>query len=81
VVLYRHNPWEVTHIENNRNRQTISLIFLLVYIFTVLWFTVLKRSTGYHVAQFELFWSYKRWFAGDTDLGNEIMANIAIDIE
>lgn len=58
----------------------MSLIFLLVYIFTVLWFTVLKRPTGYHVAQFELFWSYKRWFAGDTDLGNEIMANIAMFI-
>ena len=80
MVLHHHYPWEVTHIENNRNRQTISLIFLLVYIFTVLWFTVLKRSSGYHVAQFELFWSYKRWFAGDTDLGNEIMANIAMFI-
>ena len=80
MVLYRHYPWEVTNIENNRNRHMMSLIFLLVYIFSVLWFTVLKRSTGYHVAQFELFWSYKRWFAGDTDLGNEIMANIAMFI-
>ena len=67
------------HIESNR-RQKISLIVLLVYIFIVLWFTVLKRPTGYHVAQFELFWSYRKWFAGDADLGNEIMANIAMFI-
>lgn len=46
----------------------------------MLWYTVLIRSTGYHIAQFELFWSYKRWFAGDTDLGKEILANIAMFI-
>lgn len=54
-------------------------IFIL-YIFTVLWFTVLKRSTGFHTAQFELFWSYRKWFAGDVELGKEIMANIAMFI-
>lgn len=70
----------MVHIENSRKRRAILFIFLTIYIFTVLWFTVLKRSTGYHVAQFELFWSYKKWFAGDTDLGNEIMANIAMFI-
>ena len=56
------------------------LAFFLIYIFTVLWFTILKRSTGYHVAQFELFWSYKKWIGGDTDIGQEIMANIAMFI-
>lgn len=56
------------------------IIFFALYLFTILWFTILKRSTGYHVAQFELFWSYKKWFAGDVDLGNEIMANIAMFI-
>ncbi len=56
------------------------LAFFLIYIFTVMWFTILKRSVDYHAAQFELFWSYKKWFAGDTDLGQEIMANIAMFI-
>ena len=41
-------------------------------------FTVLNRSIGLHTAQFELFWSYKKWFAGDVDLGREIIANIAM---
>ena len=65
---------------NNRKKRAALLIIFILYIFTVLWFTILKRSTGYHVAQFELFWSYKKWFAGDTDLGQEIMANIAMFI-
>lgn len=68
-----------TSIESKRKRIT-PLIFLIIYIYTVLWFTVLKRSTGYHVAQFELFWSYKKWLAGDVNLGNEIMANVAMFI-
>ena len=68
---------EVPLIETKR-KQKIQLIFLLIYIFTVLWFTVLSRPTGYHVAQLELFWSYKRWLAGDMNLGIEIMANIAM---
>ena len=68
---------EVALIETKR-KQKIQLIFLLIYIFTVLWFTVLSRPTGYHVAQLELFWSYKRWLAGDMNLGIEIMANIAM---
>ena len=56
------------------------ILFFLIYMATVLWYTVLKRSTGYHVAQFEFFWSYRKWFAGDKDLGNEILANIAMFI-
>lgn len=65
---------------NNSKQRCVLLIIFVLYIFTVLWFTILKRSTGYHVAQFELFWSYKKWFAGDTELGQEIMANIAMFI-
>ena len=64
----KHENWEVPLIETKR-KQKIQLIFLLIYIFTVLWFTVLSRPTGYHVAQLELFWSYKRWLAGDMNLG------------
>ena len=56
----------------------IHFIILLLYVSTVLWFTVLKRSIGLHSAQFELFWSYKKWIDGDTDLGREIVANMAM---
>ena len=56
----------------------ITVIILVFYLFTVLYFTVLSRSIGLHTAQFELFWSYKKWFAGDFDLGREIIANIAM---
>lgn len=50
----KHENWEVPLIETKR-KQKIQLIFLPIYIFTVLWFTVLSRPTGYHVAQLELF--------------------------
>lgn len=58
----------------------MQLIGFSIYILTVLWYTVFKRSLGIHNAQFELFWSYKKWFSGDADLGKEIMANIAMFI-
>lgn len=61
-------------------KQTISILCLLVYLFVVLWYTVLKRPTGHYVAQFELFWSYKEWIVGDVELGKEIVANIAMFI-
>ncbi len=64
----------------NRYKKGPFWFFLLVYLFAVLWFTVLKRSSGYHAAQFEVFWSYRKWFAGDMELGKEIMANIAMFI-
>ncbi len=38
----------------------------------------MKRSIGYYVAQFEPFWSYKEWITGDTGLGIEIIANVAM---
>ncbi len=66
------------HLIEAKRKQKTWLIFLFVYIFTVLWFTVLNRPTGYHVAQTELFWSFKRWLTGDINLGIEIMANIAM---
>ena len=50
----------------------------LFYLFTVIWFTVLKRSTSFEIAQFEVFWSYQRWFRGDWGLGVEILCNVAM---
>lgn len=62
----------------SRKLNIILIIAFLIYIFTVLWYTVIHRSLYIQNAQFELFWSYKKWFAGDRDLGNEIMANVAM---
>ena len=66
-------------INNTRKRATLLIIFF-IYLFTVLWYTVFKRSIAIHNAQFELFWSYRKWFAGDVDLGQEIIANIVMFI-
>ena len=65
---------------NNTRKRTALLTIFFIYILTVLWYTVFKRNIAIHNAQFELFWSYKKWFAGDTDLGQEIIANIVMFI-
>ena len=54
------------------------IIFLFIYIFIVLWITVLHRSLRISNAQLDPLWSYKEWFNGDAELGNEILANIAM---
>lgn len=55
-------------------------ICLGIYFFAVLWYTIIKRPAGIHVAQFELFWSYKGWLLGNQGLGKEIIANIVLFI-
>ncbi len=59
-------------------KNAISITIFTFYLLTVLYFTVLQRPIGLHTAQFELFWSYKKWVAGDFDLGREKIANIAM---
>ena len=54
------------------------IIFLFIYIFIVLWITVLHRSLRISNAQLDPLWSYKEWFNGDAELGNEILANMAM---
>ena len=54
------------------------VIFLFIYILIVLWLTVVHRSLCISNAQLDPLWSYKEWLNGDTDLGNEIFANIAM---
>lgn len=53
-------------------------VFFLIYVFTVIWFTVLKRSVSLQTPQFEVLWSYKKWLAGDWELGIEILGNMAM---
>ena len=52
--------------------------FFLLYLVTVLWFTVLCRSVRETPPHFDLFWSYRRWFAGEWFYGFEILGNIAM---
>ena len=54
------------------------ILFLFIYIFIILWLTVLHRSLRISNAQLDPLWSYKEWLAGDAELGKEILANIAM---
>ena len=64
----------------SRWRRRIAILFLLLYVLTVLWFTVLKRSGRNQAAQLEVFWAIKSWLGGDTKAGQMLMANIAMFI-
>ena len=55
---------------------TDSLPVLILYIFTVLWYTVLNRAETFEILQSELFWSFRKFLAGDPRLGIEIAGNI-----
>ena len=44
----------------------------------VLWYTVFTRTPWFHDPQLELFWSYKKWLAGNWDSGWLILGNIAM---
>lgn len=55
-------------------------VLLLFYLAIVLCYTVFMRSSGFYLPQYELFWSYKRWLAGDWGLGREILYNIGMFI-
>lgn len=39
---------------------------------------MLKRAVGYHAPLLELFWSFRKWHAGDLAVGKSIVANIAM---
>lgn len=55
-------------------------VLFLLYLALVLWYTVFKRTPDFYGAQYELFWSYKKWLAGDWNLGREILYNIGLFI-
>lgn len=49
-----------------------------IYLFAVLWYTLIRRAPGYYLGQYDLFWSYRLWFEGDWEYGRAILANIAM---
>ena len=53
-----------------------SLPVLILYIFTVLWYTVLNRAETYDIPQLELFWSFRKFLSGNPRIGIEIVANV-----
>ena len=55
---------------------TDSLPVLIIYIFTVLWYTVLNRAETYDIPQRELFWSFRKFLSGNPRIGIEIVANV-----
>ena len=63
--------------ENEIIKKYTAILFV-IYLLTVFWFTISKRSFQFSTAQLELFWSYKAWLAGDTSIGREILANVAM---
>ena len=68
-------------VPNNTSSKSKKLFALfLLYVILVLWFTVLSRPVGFHTPQLELFWSYKKWLAGDWAFGREILGNIGMFI-
>ena len=58
-------------------KKAVFVLFLL-YSVLVLWYTVFNRTTDFYGSQFEWFWSYKKWLAGDWKLGWEILGNIGM---
>ena len=60
-----------------KSRKTINYILILFYTFFVLWYTILGRGLSADSKQLELFWSYREWFAGNSELGMQILGNIA----
>ena len=55
---------------------TDSLPVLILYIFTVLWYTVLNRAETYDIPQLELFWSFRKFLTVDLRIGIQIVANV-----
>ncbi|MBO5520651.1 MAG: VanZ family protein, partial [Eubacterium sp.] len=68
----------VIKTRNEKRFRRFLLLLFLLYLYTVIWFTVLRRSTSYEAAEFELFWSYKEWLTGNGELGREILANMVM---
>lgn len=68
-------------VSNNIFSKTESFFILFLCCLTLLlWYTVFSRPVTFQPPQLELFWSYKKWLAGDWGLGWEILGNIVMFI-
>lgn len=57
----------------------MTLVALLIYIACILLATLSDRSSAAESHfQLQLFWSYIRWFRGDSSLGREIILNVGL---
>ena len=60
------------------SKRQLSICFLLSYVVFVFWLTVGSRSVRIQQPCFELFKSFNDWFAGDKEIGKEIVGNILL---
>lgn len=56
------------------------VVLLIASVAFILYATVLFCTPGDVKPQLELFWSYKAWFAGNKELGKEIIESILLFI-
>lgn len=64
--------------QKTRSQSLFQKCCFVIYLLTVLWFTVGRRKIGYYPKQLDFFWSYKAWFRGDWLSGSANLANIAM---
>ncbi len=75
----------IIHTEMNETKTASAkrkavFVLLLGYMLIVLCYTVILRDAGFCELHPELFWSYKKWLAGNRGLNMEILGNIAMFI-
>ena len=70
--------WGAHIISSSGRRRVIILVLFVIYIFVVLWITVLNRAIGFRIPRFDIFWSLKSWISGDTSQARLILSNIAM---
>lgn len=65
-------------IHTSKISKIIYLALLIFYLFIVIWFTVLARTSGISIVHYEFFWSVRKWLSGDWSIGKQILENIAM---
>lgn len=59
-------------------KRIVLICVFFLYLFTVLWYTAGRREIGCYQSHFDLFWSFRLWFDGETSHAYTILANIAM---
>lgn len=65
---------------SGKRGKLILLFLLIVYSFLVVSFTVIIREQLFEGTKLDLFWSYKEWISGDSEIGKQIIGNICLFI-
>ena len=65
-----------TVIPKTRQNKRFLIVVFAVYLAAVIWYTTLLRAAEYGNTHLDLFWSYKRWFAGNAVIGRQVIGNV-----